>query len=40
MTFDSKEQKDAILALVKDETLRKQVEKANIVIPWKSESGK
>lgn len=40
MTFDNQQQKDAILTLIKDEELRKQVEAAKIVEPWKSESGK
>lgn len=40
MTFDSQKQKDEILEFVIDEELRKQIESAKIVEPWKSESGK
>lgn len=40
MTFDSQKQKDEILACVDDEKLRCEIEKAKIVEPWVSESGK
>lgn len=40
MTFDSKEQKEAILQFVTDEKLRELIMKAKIVEPWVSESGK
>lgn len=34
MTFDSQEQKQAILNVVQDEKLRQQIENAKIVEPW------
>lgn len=34
MTFDSKEQKEAILQFVTDEKLREQIMKAKIEAPW------